>query len=255
MSIVRERNWNLFVRLCNAVSSRAIGKNFDELMSVGCSIVYKIKEPTNSVFLTFDDGPDPRTTPYILASLEKTDVTAAFFCVGHQAIKYPDIVREIVDAGHEIGNHTMSHLDLHRVLPSRIHSEVEHGRKVLEDISGQSVTMFRAPFGHFRWEMKTHDCRLICWDVAPPWQETDPGSIAACCVKNCVPGSIILLHDGLFGAGTIRSSIAGAAAAQSVELLVPLIRDRGLQFGRLGQALDNQLMQMSPSPGLISQVD
>jgi peptidoglycan/xylan/chitin deacetylase (PgdA/CDA1 family) len=135
----------------------------------------------------------------------------------------------------------MNHIDFHRALPSRVYSEVEQGRRVLEDIASVDVTMLRAPFGHFRWELKKTTPRnyLVHWDVAPRWAESSPDSLASWCVDRSTSGSIILLHDGLLGVDRHVSTAVGTASAAAVRRLVPELREKGLRFEILSRGLSS----------------
>src|SRR5439155_8853037 len=90
----------------NGIGRRTINKGFDELMSVGCRIIYYFLN-SDSVSLTFDDGPNPHSTSKLLAQLEHQEVSATFYCVGQNVARYPDIAKRIAISGHEMGNHSM----------------------------------------------------------------------------------------------------------------------------------------------------
>src|SRR6185369_4744618 len=100
----------------------------------------------HQVALTFDDGPDPKWTPQVLDILKARGVKAAFFLVGVNAEKYPDLVRRIVAEGHEIGNHTYYHPNLAICWPEHIKLELNATQLLLETITGRSTTPFRPPY-------------------------------------------------------------------------------------------------------------
>lgn len=102
---------------------------------------------TNSVALTFDDGPDPDTTPLILELLKKHNAPATFFLIGEKAEKHPELVKMIIAAGHELGNHSMHHDPLLMLRSSqRIHSEIVQAQNVLKAF-GVQPWAFRPPVG------------------------------------------------------------------------------------------------------------
>jgi peptidoglycan/xylan/chitin deacetylase (PgdA/CDA1 family) len=103
------------------------------------------------IFLTFDDGPDPTTTPDILEILKQEDVKATFFCLGEQVAKYPELFQEIKGAGHAIGNHSMTH-----PLGFKTSNEA-YVNDVLEASEYIESKMFRAPYG----KMKPSQHRLL----------------------------------------------------------------------------------------------
>ncbi len=97
--------------------------------------------------LTFDDGPNPVWTPRLLELLAGRNVRATFFLVGMHAQAEPALVRQIVEAGHLIGVHSWSHLNLAYTAPSRVRQELLQSRHALEDMAGAPVRYFRPPFG------------------------------------------------------------------------------------------------------------
>ena len=99
------------------------------------------------VALTFDDGPNHHTTPYILDILKKRHLKAVFFVLGVQANKYPDIVKRIHDEGHIVGNHTYGHKNLAKLKPAAIKKEIESTNKLIEKITGTKPKFIRPPYG------------------------------------------------------------------------------------------------------------
>jgi peptidoglycan/xylan/chitin deacetylase (PgdA/CDA1 family) len=101
------------------------------------------------VALTFDDGPDPQTTPRILATLRKHNVKATFFVVGSQVEKHPDLLRRIVDEGHTIGNHTYDHADMSHLTPGQMRVELQRTQKAVDKAMGYHYEMqtMRPPYG------------------------------------------------------------------------------------------------------------
>ena len=100
----------------------------------------------HQVGLTFDDGPDPKWTPRILDILKARGVKAAFFLIGKNCENYPELVRRIVDEGHEIGNHTYSHRNLAVMSEWQIGLELTATQRLIESITGRSTTLFRPPY-------------------------------------------------------------------------------------------------------------
>lgn len=98
------------------------------------------------VALTFDDGPDPLYTTQVLDILARYDIPATFFSVGVQMLRHPDIVRRMVDEGHEIGNHTYSHVNISTMSPEMLRLDLNATQRVFESITGRHLAMFRAPY-------------------------------------------------------------------------------------------------------------
>jgi peptidoglycan-N-acetylglucosamine deacetylase len=232
--------WRNVARLVDGVGRRTVRRGFHDLMSAGCRITYRFKA-SNDVCLTFDDGPSPHSTIEILAALKLHDVRATFYCIGDNAVRYPALAKAIADAGHEIGNHTMTHPDLYRLTQRRLRDEVVACQEALHATCGVPVTTFRAPFGHFRWDLRsaTQDGieHLVKWDVAPAWSECDHTELAQEILRSTKGGAIILLHDGLAGIDEAHSKSAGLAAARTVALIAPTLKASGVRFKTVSQQI------------------
>ncbi|AGL20682.1 polysaccharide deacetylase family protein [Actinoplanes sp. N902-109] len=164
---------------------------------------------TDTVALTFDDGPDPAQTPKILALLDKYDVKATFCLVGEQVKKHPEIVRDIVAAGHTLCNHTWNHsLTIGKDKPADIQKDLQRTNDAIHAAApGAPIPFFRAPGGNFSKTLVqtayTDGMTSLYWMVDPsdwdhPEAETDDQHITRV-VKNiqdnAKPGAIILSHD------------------------------------------------------------
>ena len=99
------------------------------------------------VALTFDDGPHSRNTDDIVNILSKYNAHATFFMLGSNAVKYPDVVKRVFDAGHEIGIHTWSHKELTKLSSDEIKKEVDNTASKIEKITGKRPTLVRPPYG------------------------------------------------------------------------------------------------------------
>jgi peptidoglycan-N-acetylglucosamine deacetylase len=152
-------------------------------------------------FLTFDDGPNPGVTERVLEVLEREAVPATFFMVGRHVERHRANALAVAQAGHEIGNHTYSHIKLHRVGPRRAAEEIRRGHEIIAEITGAIPRSFRAPHGYrspfvgraiapYRYQV--FGWTLGVWDSARPGAE----KIRARVRTGLRPGSIILLHDG-----------------------------------------------------------
>jgi peptidoglycan-N-acetylglucosamine deacetylase len=161
----------------------------------------------DEVALTFDDGPNDPYTLQLLDLLAQHQVRAIFFLIGDFVRRRPDLARAILNAGHLIGNHTMSHPSLIWERPSRVREELAGCNAVLEDVLGEAVQYFRPPFGSRRPDVLRTAVELglkpVMWNVtAHDWDATDSHALAAR-VERLVGrnqrlgrGSNILLHDG-----------------------------------------------------------
>lgn len=153
------------------------------------------------VFLTFDDGPDPRWTPHILDALAEADVRATFFMIGIQALKLPALVRRIDAEGHATGNHTFSHRHPWLLSSEEARNEVRAGAKALEDILGSAPRFYRAPHGRHRAcmdeEARLRGETIVDWDLsAIDWGPLGTAQRIALRLTRVESGNVVLMHDG-----------------------------------------------------------
>jgi peptidoglycan/xylan/chitin deacetylase (PgdA/CDA1 family) len=153
-----------------------------------------------SVYLTFDDGPNAEATPAILDTLAAKAVPATFFLVGRHVALFPALARRVADA-HAVGNHTQSHVKLHRLGPRRIEREVRDAHETIIAVTGTTPRMFRAPHGYrnpflFR-AVRPFGYRVMGWTFGV-WDTARPGAaeIRRRMRAKLAPGAILLLHDG-----------------------------------------------------------
>lgn len=160
------------------------------------SFTWKISTQERVLHLTFDDGPIPEVTPWVLEQLRQFDAKATFFCVGDNVRKHPDIFRRVAEAGHAIGNHTFNHLDgwatenLPYFLNVRRCAQLVHS------------DLFRPPYGRLmpkQSQFLLRHYRIVMWDVLSGDFDERIGKEQ--CLKNVVEnarrGSIVVFHDSL----------------------------------------------------------
>ena len=149
--------------------------------------------------LTFDDGPCPETAA-VLEALQAAGARATFFLCGANVERYPEIARRIVDAGHQIGNHTYSHPSLAPKTPGRIYWEIDRTQKIIESATGRRPELFRPPYG-LRWFglssiVARENLKTVMWSVNSCDWKSSSGEITRRVVEGARAGDIILLHDG-----------------------------------------------------------
>lgn len=152
------------------------------------------------VALTFDDGPHYKYTEQILDILKKYGVKATFFVIGVNAEKYPQKVKRISDEGHEIGNHTYSHLNLKELDEKEIRQELIKGERIIEKITAKKPKLLRPPGGTYSdTVVKTASemgCDVILWSQdTRDWAHTPADKIACGIIDNVKGGDIVLFHD------------------------------------------------------------
>ena len=158
----------------------------------------KLRKATEQmVSLTFDDGPNPKTTPLILDILKKYNAKATFFILGQNIAGNEDIIRRMVAEGHEVANHSWSHPNFKTLSPEQIKQEVEQTQSALEKITGRRPIMIRPPYGSVnQMVMDAMNLPAMYWSVdSLDWKSRDPKAILEVVKANTRPGSIILMHD------------------------------------------------------------
>lgn len=209
-------------------------------------VVSRGRTAGRAVALTFDDGPDPRVTCLLLDLLGRHGAPATFFVVGRKAERNPELVRDILSAGHAIGNHSYRH-DPFLMLRSsaRLADEIASTQRILSGM-GVRPLVFRPPVGitsprlpgvlkRAGLECVTFSCR------AGDFGNRRIGALAGRILKKIHPGAIILLHDvAPPGAGTI------AAWLGQVEALIVGLRSRGYAIVSLSQLIGRPVMKAAP---------
>jgi peptidoglycan/xylan/chitin deacetylase (PgdA/CDA1 family) len=151
--------------------------------------------------LTFDDGPDPTYTPQILDLLDHHAAKATFFVLGRNVFSYPEIVRDIVHRGHELGNHTFSHARLSDIRPMDVVRELRECRAAIAQAAAVKPILMRPPQGaqtplSFTLT-RIQGYTTIQWSASGDDWMGDPAEIIANRILSKIkPGGIILLHDG-----------------------------------------------------------
>lgn len=158
--------------------------------------VYIKKRSRKAVALTFDDGPNPNTTPVALELLKKYNAKGTFFMVGKAVAGNEEIIKQVVAEGHQIGNHSWSHPLLTKISLEQAKSQINDTTEALKKASGQDVHIMRPPYGGINATIQgAVDQSFILWDVDTlDWKNRNTASIMKE-VRKARPGSIILMHD------------------------------------------------------------
>ncbi|MEE1542875.1 MAG: polysaccharide deacetylase family protein [Paludibacteraceae bacterium] len=158
--------------------------------------VWRLPQKEKTVYLTFDDGPIPEVTPWVLDLLKKYNIKATFFCVGDNVRKHPEVFKMVVSAGHSVGNHTFNHLQGFKVRSGKYVENVELADSYIRS------NLFRPPHGHLRIRQGTKlskKFRFVMWDVITrDYNMKLSGEYVLNVVKRYVRnGSIIVFHDSI----------------------------------------------------------
>lgn len=159
------------------------------------SLVWNIPSE-DSIYLTFDDGPTPKVTEWVLDKLKQADAKATFFCLGKQLEDFPGIGKRIISEGHQIGNHTYTHLKGWKTTDSNYMEDIRLGEEVLKE-TGIDTHIFRPPYGRIRKsQIKRLDQRIIMWSHLS-WDFDRKLDVKKSIVrlKSAKPGSILVFHD------------------------------------------------------------
>ena len=194
---------------------------------------------TNSVALTFDDGPSPETEN-LLDVLKAENVQATFFLIGKNVEKYPETVRRIVRENHEIGNHSFSHPIYLFKSGRRTRRELEQTQEVIEKTTGITPKIARPPCGvrslAYFAAAKKLNLRTIQWsDTGFDWKNFSAEQIAANVLESVQSDSIILLHDGDSAEKSNR-----LATVEAIPLIVQGLKAKGLRVAPLAEILKPQ---------------
>lgn len=163
---------------------------------VAPSIVYAIPETDKALYLTFDDGPIPETTPQILALLAKYNAKATFFCLGKNVEEHPELFQAILDEGHTVGNHTYSHKNGWKTKNKDYYNDIERAGKFIDS------KLFRPPYGRIKpiqINYLKRKYKIVMWDVLSGDfdPETSKKKSLNNIINNVEKGSVIVLHDSL----------------------------------------------------------
>lgn len=191
---------------------------------------FSLKAAKPSVYLTFDDGPIPESTPWLLKTLAEHDAKATFFMVADNARRYPDLFRAVVDAGHAIGNHTFHHKPPFRQSIEEMMDDVRIADEMLASLwegafpSSHGPRLFRPPHGLIlrrqQKALQEAGYRIVMFDLNTLDYRKDrtPEQILRSVSRNVRPGCIINLHDSLKSIDKLK---------QCLPAILSLLRSRG----------------------------
>ena len=170
------------------------------------NFTWRIPSATKTLYLTFDDGPIPEVTPWVVQQLALYNAQATFFCVGENIQRYPEVFREVNAAGHTVGNHTFNHLS------GWTTENIPYFHNVRRGANSSNSLLFRPPYGRLKprqAQFLQRHYQLVMWDVLSG--DFDQKISPVACLENVLdhaePGSIIVFHDSLKAEENLRFAL------------------------------------------------
>ena len=189
--------------------------------------VWDIPNPDNKIYLTFDDGPTPEITHWVLDILNKNQIKATFFCIGKNIEKYPAIFQKINDDGHVTGNHTFNHQNGWKTNTEDYLQNVALCTSAIKDQLPTINNLFRPPYGKIKKsqskKLRELGYKIIMWDVLSADFDTTitPEKCLENVVKNTKSGSIIVFHDSTKAFKNLKYALPEA---------IEILKKRGFVF-------------------------
>ncbi|MCF6460061.1 polysaccharide deacetylase family protein [Clostridium sp. Cult3] len=188
------------------------------------------------VALTFDDGPHPRYTEDILNILDEYDIKATFFVLGKLAETYPDIIKRQWEEGHEIGNHTYSHIDAKNASKEKLLEEYKKTQDIIYSITKYEPKVFRPPYGSFDKKVidmvEENSSMVVLWSAnqdSKDWKNPEIEKIINNTLSNVENGDIILFHDYVY--------YDESHTVEALKQIIPELKSRGYEFVTLSELL------------------
>lgn len=187
------------------------------------------------IALTFDDGPHPKNTEKILDILDRYNVKATFFIVGVNAKNYPNTLKQVAERGHEIGNHTYSHIILKDKSKNTVNSELLSAEKEIEQVTGGRTNLLRPPCGIYDGNTVSfaieNGYKVVLWNIdTHDWAHSSVESIVNSIEKNVKGGDIVLFHDYVSGKNNTK---------EALEIIIPKLKKQGYEFVTVSELLQN----------------
>lgn len=215
---------------------------FDQAVLTRRGTVYRVKTNRKRVALTFDDGPSPVWTPQILDELQKANIKATFFMIGHHVKKYPAIARRVAAEGHCIGNHGYAHSVILYYKSAEIEEEIKYTELVIKEITGQTTQFFRPPKAWLRnpikEKIKSFGYEVMLWSLnSKDWVTFNHRYIVKYITARVKNGDILLFHDS----GSVLSTEGGdrSQTVAAIPLLAEKLQEKGFEFVTVDELCSN----------------
>ena len=172
--------------------------------------IWAFSRTENKVYLSFEDGPIPEVTPWVLDQLKAYNAKATFFCIGENIKKHSEIFKRIISEGHTFGNHTFNHLKGTETASEKYIQNVDAFEKSIENLKIQKSNLFRPPYGKITKKqakiLQKKGYKIVMWDVLSyDWdKEVSEEKCLQIVLQNIQPGSIVVFHDSVKAEKNLR---------------------------------------------------
>jgi polysaccharide deacetylase family sporulation protein PdaB len=202
-------------------------------------VVWEVPMNEKLIAFTFDDGPDPKSTPQILDLLNKYQAKATFFVIGNRIDRFPEVVQREAAEGHEVANHTYNHIYFTRKInSSTISNEIVNTKKKITDVTGKTCRWFRPPGGFYDETIvniaRQNGYTVILWSWhqdTRDWSSPGVKKIVNKVLDNARNGDIVLLHDNVRGS---------TQTIQALEKILPELSKRGFRMVTLSELMEHK---------------
>ena len=221
----------LALALAVMVLMREVGAYAVNAMTKARSLpIYSVAREEKKIAISFDCAWGTEHTDAILKALDQNDVRCTFFMVEFWTEKYPEYVKKIDEAGHEIGTHSKTHPYMSKLSEAEIRAELSSSSEAITAVTGKKVDLFRPPYGDYDNLVidtaKSMGIYSIQWDVdSLDWKDLSATDIAMRIINGVKPGSIILCHNN------------GLHTAEALPLIFSTLQNRGYEFVPIGELI------------------
>lgn len=221
----------LALALAVMVLMREVGAYAVNAMTKARSLpIYSVAWEEKKIAISFDCAWGTEHTDAILKALDQNDVRCTFFMVEFWTEKYPEYVKKIDEAGHEIGTHSKTHPYMSKLSEAEIRAELSSSSEAITAVTGKKVDLFRPPYGDYDNLVidtaKSMGIYSIQWDVdSLDWKDLSATDIAMRIINGVKPGSIILCHNN------------GLHTAEALPLIFSTLQNRGYEFVPIGELI------------------
>ena len=194
--------------------------------------IYSVETDKKQVSISFDAAWGDEQTHTLLDILKEHNVKSTFFLVGDWVDKYPDDVKDIYDAGHDIGNHSDTHPHMTEMSTEEQKNQIKACNEKIKEITGKEPKLFRAPYGDYNntvvESVKSLDMYCVQWDIdSLDWKDPSPSEMVDRIVPNLQNGSIILMHNG------------AKNTPDALPMIIEAVREAGYEFVPLSKLVCN----------------